>query len=88
MKIVYDPVKDALNTVKHGVSLGFAAGFEWASAVQWHDTRSAYGEQRQCALGYIGRRLYFMAFVERATQCRVISLRKANLREVSRYAKT
>ena len=37
---------------------------------------------------YIGLRLFFVAFVERPDGRRVISLRKANSREVNRYAKT
>jgi uncharacterized protein len=39
-------------------------------------------------LGYIGLRLFAMAFVERSDECRIISLRKANSREVKRYAET
>lgn len=39
-------------------------------------------------LGYIGLRLFAMAFVERSDECRIISLRKANSREVKLYAET
>ena len=38
------------------------------------------------AIGYIGLRLYYVAFVDRADGRRIISLRKANQREVKRYA--
>jgi len=69
------------------VSLALAAEFEWGSAVLWPDVRRVYGEPRQCSIGYIGLRLFFVVFVERANGRRVISLRKANSREVNRYAK-
>ena len=88
MLIEFDPTKDALNTAKHGVSLAEAKGFEWETAVLWLDTREDYGEDRMGALGYIGNRLFFMAFVDRGDACRVISLRRATLREVKRYAET
>ena len=39
-------------------------------------------------IGYIGDRLYYVVYVEREEVRRIISLRKANLREVQRYAET
>jgi len=39
-------------------------------------------------LGYIGNRLCSVVFVDRAEERRIISLRKANQREVQRNAKT
>lgn len=88
MKIAFDPAKDASNEAKHGVSLALAADFEWESSVVWMDERKDYGEPRMCAIGYIGLRLYCMVFVERSGARRIISLRKANQREVQRYAQT
>ena len=92
MNVTFDPAKDAANVAKHGVSLTEAAGFEWGSAVVWPDTRRDYGEPRMAALGYIGLRIMSVVFVDRPpeqpTERRVISLRKANTREVKRYAET
>ena len=92
MNVTFDPAKDAANVAKHGVSLTEAAGFEWDSAVVWPDTRRDYGEARMVALGYIGLRIMVLVFVDRPpeqpTERRVISLRKANSREVKRYAET
>jgi len=84
--VSFDPSKDAANFAKHGVSLALAARLEWDSALTWPDTRRAYGEFRQCALGYVGLRLYFVAFVERGEDLRIISMRKANAREVKFHA--
>ena len=92
MNVTFDQAKDAANLAKHGVSLTEAAGFEWGSAVVWPDTRRDYGEARMVALGYIGLRIMALVFVdrppERPTERRIISLRKANSREVKRYAET
>lgn len=92
MKVTSDPVKEAANLAKHGFSLLDAKGFEWDTAVVWPDTRHDYGEARTVALGYIGLRIMVVVFVDRPpaqpTERRVISLRKANKREVKRYAQT
>ena len=92
MNVTFDPAKDAANLAKHGVSLLDAAGFEWETAVVWPDTRRDYGEPRMVALGYIGLRIMSVVFVDRPpeqpTERRIISLRKANTREVKRYAET
>ena len=92
MNVTFDPAKAAANMPKHGVSLTEAAGFEWGTAVVWPDTRRDYGEARMVALGYIGLRIMALVFVDRPpeqpTERRIISLRKANSREVKRYAET
>ena len=92
MDVTFDPAKDAVNMEKHGVSLTEAASFEWADALVWPDQRRDYGEPRMAALGYIGLRIMAVVFVDRPpeqpTERRIISLRKANSREVKRYAET
>ena len=92
MNVTFDPAKDAVNLAKHGFSLLDAVGFEWETAVVWPDTRRDYGEPRMVALGYIGLRIMAVVFVDRPpeqpTERRIISLRKANNREVQRYAET
>lgn len=88
MNITFDPAKDAINVAKHGVSLNEAEKFEWDTAITWPDTRRDYGEVRMVGIGYVGSRLHYMAFVERAGAYRIISLRKANLREIKHYAET
>ena len=61
---------------------------EWATALMEENTRKAYGERRFQVLGYIGERLHAMVFTPREGKVHVISLRKANSREVKKYAKT
>jgi uncharacterized DUF497 family protein len=81
----FDPAKDEINRDKHGLSLADADGFEWDTAVVREDTRKPYGEQRLEATGLIGDRLHVMIYCLRGDAVRVISLRKANPREVKRY---
>ena len=92
MNVMFDPAKDAENLAKHGFSLLDVVGFEWETAVVWPDKRRAYDEARMVALGYIGLRIMVVVFVDRPpelpTERRMISLRKANAREVKRYAET
>ena len=49
--------------------------------------REDYGEQRYRAFGFIGNRLYCVVYVDRNEVRRIISLRKANAREVNEYVK-
>lgn len=86
MEITFDPAKDANNIAKHGISLALVADLEWDTAVVWADVRHDYGEARMVSIGFIGARLYFVAFVDRGARRRIISLRKANKREVKWYA--
>lgn len=92
MNITFDAAKDEANRAKHGVSLADAAVFEWSTAAIWPDRRRDYGEPRMMALGYIGMRVMAVVFTDRPenqpTERRIISLRKANAREVARYAET
>ena len=88
MDIAFDPNKNTVNIEKHGVSLAAAAAIEWDEALAWNDERHDYGEARMCAIAYIGDRLYYVVYVARDEGRRIISLRKANLREVKRYAET
>ena len=85
MNISYDPDKNEKNIVERGISFERAAEFEWSSALIVEDTRKDYGESRFQALGFIGKRLHALVFTPRAGQVHVISLRKANRREVKRY---
>ena len=82
----FDAAKNAANLQKHGVPLHRASQFEWDHALTWSDQRADYGESRMVAIGYIGLRLHVLVYVERSHAVRVISLRKANLREIRRYA--
>jgi len=82
-----DPKKDNRNISERGLSLDLAEQVDWATALIWEDKRKDYGERRYCVLGVIEDRLYSVVFTPRDGKPRVISLRKANKREVRRYEK-
>lgn len=86
MKVICDAAKDSINKKKHGVSLTDAALIDWEAALIWQDTRRDYGEVRMIALAPINERLYCVVYVDRGDNRRIISLRKANYREVIHYA--
>lgn len=88
MRIIFDPHKNKKNIAKHGISLADATKFEWTTAITWLDYPQDYGELRIAGIGYIGHRLHHIVFVERDCGRRIISLRKANIREIKRYAET
>jgi len=85
MRIEFDPAKDATNRAKHGVSLALAGELDWEAALVWVDDRFEYGELRIIALAPKTEILYYVAFVERGDVRRIISLRRANRREVKHY---
>ena len=85
MRIEFDPVKDAANQAKHGVSLSIAADLDWEAALVSIDERFEYGETRLMALAPATGILYYVAFVDRDEVRRIISLRPANRREVKHY---
>ena len=88
-RIVFDPEKNKTNLQKHaGVSLQDAREFDWEHAIYFQDTRQDYGECRMLGIGTIAHRLFVVVFVDRGYERRIISLRKANSREVQRYAET
>ena len=69
-------------------------GFDFAYAIQVfldpdrlieRDDRFDYGEPRFRVLGRIGSRLFQVVYTPRGDVLRIISARKANAKEVSRY---
>ncbi len=86
MRITFDPAKDASNQAKHGVSLVLASQIDWHDVWVKPDDRQDYQELREIGFAVIGDRLYVVVFVQRsANEMRIISLRKANRREVKHY---
>jgi uncharacterized DUF497 family protein len=83
--VSFDPAKNERNISSRGISFESAEQFEWDTALVAEDLRKEYGERRFLALGLIEGRLHAMVYTPRAGKVHVISLRKANRREVRRY---
>ncbi len=82
-KYEWDENKRCKNLEKHGVDFSAVYDFDWNTASSADDLR--HDEPRFVAFGYIGERLHVIVFTERGDSTRVISLRKANPREVEKY---
>ena len=85
MIIDFDPNKSARNEADRGLPFTAVQRFDWEGAVFQEDTRFDYPEQRFIGLGKIGQRVHVVCFTPIEGGVRVISLRKANSREVQRY---
>ncbi|BCQ25127.1 BrnT family toxin [Caballeronia sp. NK8] len=85
--ITFDPLKDAINRIQHGVSLDLAREIAWDDVVLEVDDRRDYGEVREVGYTPIRGRIFCVVFTWRNETRRIISLRRANDREVNRNAK-
>ena len=81
----WDEVKRKRNLAKHGVDFSLIDDMDWENAIRIKDERRLYGEDRYSATGYISNRLYVCVYTERGLNRRIISLRKANPREIAFY---
>lgn len=86
MRISFDPVKNERNLRLRGLSFERVSDFDFRSALYAVDARQEYPEVRIVAVGRLGDRVHVLCFTETADGIRVISFRKANVREIKRYA--
>ena len=84
MPYEWDEAKRHGNRHKHSIDFHEADAFGWSTAIVEMDPR--FAEPRFRAYGYIGERLHVLVFTWRREKIRIISLRKANPREMERYA--
>jgi uncharacterized DUF497 family protein len=85
MATEFDQQKNAANELKHGVPLSLAKAIDWSAVWCAPDDRRDYGELREIGYAPIDGHLYCVVFTQRGDKFRVISLRRANSREVKRY---
>ena len=83
LRIEYDDVKEQANLAKHGISLRRAA--DLTATVERTDVRRNYGEVRIVVMGLTDGRVHVCIYTPRGEGNRIISLRKANGREVNEY---
>lgn len=87
MEYEWNEKKRIQNNAVHNVDFTAMNDFEWDNAVVFEDRRKEYGETRFVAFAPIEGRLYCVVFTNRQGNIRIISLRKANRREVYLYEK-
>jgi uncharacterized DUF497 family protein len=81
----WDDRKAAENVARGRPPFEDVLRFDFTSTMIADDGRWDYGEQRIQAIGMIDGRAHFLVYTERNDRRRIISLRKANKREVSLY---
>ncbi|WP_158900448.1 BrnT family toxin [Burkholderia sp. L27(2015)] len=81
----FDPSKSRRNEILRGISFELVREFDFITALTKIDARCDYGETRYTSIGPIAYRLHVLVFTMRPPGIRVISLRKANDREVALY---
>ena len=87
MRIEFDAAKNAANIRIRGLSFDRVVDFDWDSALVIEDRRRNYGEPRFRAMGYLDARLHVLVLVPRGAAVRIVSLRRANRREVKWHEK-
>jgi uncharacterized DUF497 family protein len=85
MQFEWDDRKARENLGKHGVAFDAAKDLDWTKSVTVEDTRVDYKERRFILYAPLGDRLHVLVFTRRVDRIRVISLRKANDREIEEY---
>ena len=83
MEIEFDIEKNKRNIASHGIDMSLADILFKNDYRVEIDDRFEYGEIREVAYGYISGREFVCVFTERGSARRIISLRKANKREVN-----
>jgi uncharacterized DUF497 family protein len=77
----WDPEKEALNIRKHGIDFTTAQLIWEGRVLERVDDRREYGEVRFQAFGVVDNRILTVIFTWRGETRRIISARRANLRE-------
>ena len=87
MRVSFDPKKDEQTREARGFPLAVGAEVISNAVATILDDRRDYGEDRFIAFGYVGDRLFVCVFTMRDITYHIISVRKANDREVARYGR-
>jgi len=85
VKLEWDERKREKTLVERGLDFADVARADWRLALTVEDIRVGYSEVRFVTMAPIGDRLCVFAWCRRDDALRVISLRKANEKERSRY---
>jgi uncharacterized DUF497 family protein len=87
MLLEFDLDKNARNIRERGIGFERFAELNLETAITVEDTRKDYGEKRTRVWGIIDNKLHVAVMTARGERVRVISLRRANVREERAYAK-
>ena len=87
MKITYDPAKRAVTMKNRGLDFVEALEVFGGPTIDGADERFDYGETRVVTVGYLRGRMVIIVWTGRGEARHIISMRKANGREQTRFGK-
>jgi len=85
MRITCDPAKRAKTLEERGLDMRRAAQVFANKHFTTPDDRADYGEPRYITIGEMDGRMVVLVWTPRGTARRIISMRKANVREQEKY---
>jgi hypothetical protein len=88
MEISFDPDKLSRTLIERGLDFADAGLVFAGPVVTWRDERADYGEPRFITLGVLDGRSVVLVWTPRGEARRIISMRKANEREIAKYSPT
>jgi uncharacterized DUF497 family protein len=88
MRISYDPAKREVTLRARGLDFEDARLVFAGLVLQQVDARSDYGEERVISVGHLHGRMVVVVWTQRRELRHIISMRKANAREIERYGPT
>jgi len=86
MRFTFDPAKREKTLVERGLDFARAGEVFEGVTVTTDDNRLAYGEPRCVTVGYLDGRVVVVVWTPRGRTRRIISMRKANEREIAKFA--
>jgi uncharacterized DUF497 family protein len=87
MKITFDPAKRLENLANRQLDFMDAKIVLSGQVLTTEDTRKDYGEQRFQTVGFLAGRMVMVVWTPRDKTTHVISMRKCNVEEQTRYTK-
>jgi uncharacterized DUF497 family protein len=85
MRITFDPTKRARTLLDRGLDFSRAREVFDGITVTETDERFHYGEPRNVTVGYLDGRVVVVVWTPRGRARRIISMRKANEREIEKF---
>ena len=85
MDIEFDPAKRDKTWLERGLDFAQAGQVFYGRYLTMQDLRMPYSEPRFITVGVMGGRMVVLVWTQRGNARRIISMRKANDREIARY---
>ncbi|MCI0734256.1 MAG: BrnT family toxin [Methylococcaceae bacterium] len=85
MKISFDPAKRELTLNERGIDFADARWVFSGETLDFQDDRKDYGETRIITVGHLFDRMMVVVWTTRGDVRHIVSMRKANEREIKKY---